>query len=149
MCLASIKLFIVRTIYECHVSNLYNLYNHNCWLDILLCLQPFCKQQHLFVRSVQRKPSNHDCSLTQRLFTQGSLNSYCSAFVLSCLLWSNINNLMNVLEAERWCSRFLENSIATSLLFVSTVLHVFLMLVVVGLLGTCSMYLLKYICVVC
>ena len=35
------------------VSNFYNVYNNNynnnCPLDILLCLQSFCKQQYLFV----------------------------------------------------------------------------------------------------
>ena len=34
----------------CHCSNLYNnIYNYNCLFINLLCLQPFYKQQHLFI----------------------------------------------------------------------------------------------------
>ena len=85
MCLASIKHFIVRT-----VSNLYNIYNNNynnnCLFDIILCLQPFCKRQHLFVRSVQWRSSNHHCFLyTQRVFTHDWLNSYYWLSALCCL----------------------------------------------------------------
>ena len=50
---------------------------------------------------------------TQRVFTQDWLNYYYSQSTLSCL--------MNVLEVKCLCSRFLENSIATSLLFVDCV----------------------------
>ena len=46
-------------------------YNNNCLFDIFRCLQPFCKQQHLFVRSVKRRSSNYDCSFyTMRLHTR-------------------------------------------------------------------------------
>ena len=64
------------------VSELYNVlnnnYNNNCLFDVLICLQPFCKQQNLF--------GDFQTSIilfTQRVFTQDWLNYYHSSSSLS------------------------------------------------------------------
>ena len=96
-----------------------NLCNNDCLFDILLCLQPFCKRQHLLVRFIQRRSSNHYYSLqTQRDFTQCRLNSYCLSSALSCLFI-----VLRQQSNERSWSRIFVLSlsrdfIATSFLFV-------------------------------
>ena len=80
----AIRLLIIR-------SKLYHVYHNKCNNNysfvILICLQPFCKQQHLFVTTVWRKSSNHNCSLyIQRVFTQDWLNYYWLLTALSCPL---------------------------------------------------------------
>ena len=90
------------------------------------------------------------------------LNSYWSLPVLFCfaLLYFNTNSLTNVLEVEGSRSRLAEDSILTSLflvysayivvlLWVRKSIPFFLMLVVVGLIGTWSIYLLVCICILC
>ena len=112
MCFISIKLFIVRTIYVCHSFQLIQRhnsnYNNNCLFDILLCLQSFCKQQHLFVR--------HET----RLYTK--LTELLLPVVWFVLLFYSPTQTVwltflkqNVLfEAGGSRSRLLQNSIATA-----------------------------------
>ena len=88
--------------------NCYNNNNKNCLFDILLCLQSFCKQQHVF----------GDLQTTTFFFTQDWLNYYYTPSALPCLFVVLRNSLTNVFEVECSCSPFFENSIATSFLFV-------------------------------
>ena len=73
------------------VTNLCNNnYNNTCSLFLSHNYSLFCSQ---------RRFSNHECSLhTQRNFTQGQLNYYYSASVLSCLFIIFINGLTNFLD---------------------------------------------------
>ena len=90
MCLVSIKLFIVRTIL-CPTVQTYTTYTTITTTIIVCTLQLFCKQQHLFVRSVWRRSSNHDCSLhTTRLRTRLTEFLLFACFVLHfyMLKWS-------------------------------------------------------------
>ena len=99
-CVVSIKLFIVRTILCATICN-WMCAIIICLFDILLCSHPLSKQQHSFILSVQRRSSNHDCSLhTQCVFTQDWLNSYYSLSALFCLFICPRKRLMKVLEEE-------------------------------------------------
>ena len=90
----------------------------------------YCKH-YLLQRS-----SNYDCSIHMQLdFTQGWLNSYCLTSALSYPFIVLQDSLTNVLDVECSCSRFLENSKSTTLLFVRslTCLSLLSYTVVVGL----------------
>ena len=106
-----VPLFILPTITTCplFISHDYSLF----------CLHRLSKQHHLFVRSVKRRSSNHDYSLhTQRVFTQDWLNYYYLSPALFCLFIVLHKQFDELAWNKRSCSRFLEKSIATSLLFV-------------------------------
>ena len=85
----------------------------------LLFSFPLSNQQHLCVRSVYQRFFNNFCLHTQCAFTQGWLNYYCLLPALSCpfICASDQSN-------ECSFSRLLKNSIATTLLFVYTMLFV-------------------------
>ena len=135
------------------VSNLYNVYNNNynnnCLLDILLCLQSFYKQQHLFVIVLTQlfailltaeifKPwlfSSHAMHpytrLTELLLLIIGLVLffiYDNAFASNCLVWRTFS-----------LSRKLYSDFIVVCRFCS---HCLLLYVIVGLLITSSMYVL-------
>ena len=131
-----------------HCSNLYrnNNNNNNYSFVILICLQPFYKQHlHLIVRFIYR-----------RILNQTQLHTRLTQLLLTCcllclaLLYANTFSLQNILKVEGSHSHHLEKSIATACICAFLYLPVLfsLMLVVIGLLGSCSMYLLVCTCYV-
>ena len=72
--LISIKLYLLSTLFMCAiVSYLYNSnYNNNYSFVILICLQPFCKQLHLFIRSVYQSLQTTTFLLTSNVSSQKS-----------------------------------------------------------------------------
>ena len=59
-----------------------NNYNNSCLFDILLRLQPFCRQQHLFVRSLTM------VIFKLRLFSLHAMHFHTRLTELLLLLWS-------------------------------------------------------------
>ena len=92
------------------VANLCNIHVNNYNLS---AIQPFCKHQHLFIRSLQWGSLNHDCSPRST-----HLNYYYISFSLSCPFIVPHKSLTNFLKVECSFSCFLEKSIATLFLFV-------------------------------
>ena len=117
-----------------------------------------CSRKHLrqFSRSLQLRYSHYYCSLQATCLYIGLIQLLLHVVWFILYFNSLSKQLTNVLEEECLCSRFLENSIVTTLLFVYCV-HIVVsafvylsmscsvMLVVVGLLGTSWMYLLVWL----
>ena len=118
----------------CHCSNLYHVCNNNFFF-VILVTQLFAKSLQLF------------CSQATSHKADWILTDYCP-LCLAVLYMHNFS-LQKVLKVEGSRSRLLENSIATACICTFSYLSVpfFFMLVVVGLFGMCSMYLLVCICV--
>ena len=100
----SVKLFIV-------LSNFVPLFTIITTITTRLL---FLSAYNLFVTA---EISNHDCSHTQRVYTQDWLNYFCLSSALSCP-FIVLHSLTNVFEVECSCSRCLDGCIVTTLLFV-------------------------------